>query len=540
MADSTRHDSPDAASLHELRARLRDLEGLIARVPIPIAIARDPDCRNISANAALAALLQLPPSVNVSLTPPPGEEPLYRIQRHGVDIPADQLPMQYAIAHRTSVRNEIEIVLKDGTVRYVQNDVEPLFDAHGEVYGCVSVVVDLTERKLAEDALRNADRRKDEFLATLSHELRNPLAPIRNALEVMRLAGTDVALVEHARAIMERQLLQLVRITDDLLDVSRITQNKLDLRRERIDLRTVLEGAAEATRPLIDAERHLLTLDLPAEPAWLDADFTRLTQAFANLLNNSAKYTEPGGRIRIAAVVNDAEATITVADNGIGIPPAMLPRIFDMFMQFEGSRDRAQGGLGLGLTLVKRLVELHGGTIQAHSDGPGLGSEFVARLPLALTGDTNVASPRTPSRTQAPAGCRILIAEDNPDAAEMLRLMLTVMGQDVRVAWDGVQAVAMAESFEPHIALLDIGMPRMDGYEAARRIRALLGTRVVLVALTGWGQDEDVRRAREAGFDRHFTKPAEPEAFEELIAACNRSPLVERDDEAPPASNQAE
>src|SRR5256712_5299354 len=298
MPDSTPDDSPDAASLHELRARLRDLEGLIARVPIPIAIARDPDCRNISANAALAALLQLPPSVNVSLTPPPGEEPLYRIQRQGVDIPPDQLPMQYAIAHRTSVRNEIEIVLKDGTVRYVQNDVEPLFDAHGEVYGCVSVVVDLTERKLAEDALRNADRRKDEFLATLSHELRNPLAPIRSALEVMRLAGTDTALVEHARAIMERQLLQLVRITDDLLDVSRITQNKLDLRREQIDLRSVLEGAAEATRPLIDAERQLLTLDLPAEPAWLDADLTRLTQAFANLLDKSAKYTEAGGRVR--------------------------------------------------------------------------------------------------------------------------------------------------------------------------------------------------------------------------------------------------
>src|SRR3989442_7516723 len=277
---------------------------------------------------------------------------------------------------------------------------------HGKVYGCVSVVVDLTERKLAEDALRNTDRRKDEFLATLSHELRNPLAPIRKALEVMRLEGTDTALVEHARATMERQLQQLVRITDDLLDVSRITQNKLDLRREQIDLRSVLEGAAEATRPLIDAERHMLTMDLPAEPAWLDADFTRPAQAFANLLNNSAKYTEPGGRIRIAAVVNDAEATITVADNGIGIPPAMLPRIFDMFMQFEGSRDRAQGGLGLGLTLVKRLVELHGGTIQAYSDGPGQGSEFVVGLPLASTGEAPVAPPRVPSPLKANPGIR--------------------------------------------------------------------------------------------------------------------------------------
>src|SRR5262249_51747035 len=198
-------------------------------------------------------------------------------------------------------RNEIEIVRKDGTVLYVQNDVEPLYDAHGEVYGCVSVVVDLTERKLNEDALRNADRRKDEFLATISHELRNPLAPIRNALEVMRRAGSDVTLVEQARAIMERQLLQLVRITDDLLDVSRITQNKLDLRRERIDLRAVLEGAAEATRPLMDAERHTLTMDLPSEPAWLDADFTRLAQAFGNLLSNAAKYTEPGGRIHVPA-----------------------------------------------------------------------------------------------------------------------------------------------------------------------------------------------------------------------------------------------
>ena len=311
--------------------------------------------------------MAVPKDANISLTPPIGERSRYRIQRSGKDIPPAELPMQYAIAHRTAVSNEIEIVRADGSVLYVQNDVEPLYDTHGQIYGCVSVVVDLTERKLAETGLRNADRRKDEFLATLSHELRNPLAPIRSAIEVIRLARGDQELIERARATMERQLLHLVRITDDLLDVARITQDKVQLRRERIDLRAVLQSAIEATRPIIDAQAHTLTVDMPEGPIWADVDFTRIAQAVSNLLSNAAKYTEPGGHIGVTASSDAGIATIIVGDTGIGIPPALLPRIFDMFTQLQAHRDRTYGGLGIGLTLSRRLVQLHGGSIDATS-----------------------------------------------------------------------------------------------------------------------------------------------------------------------------
>ena len=512
-------DPLDGLSREELRQRLQSLQALLAQAPVPIAIAHDPGCRYISANHALAALLGVADSSNVSLTPAGSDRPPYRIQRSGQDLPRGELPMQYAIAHRTFVSNEIEIVRADGTVVYVQNDVQPLFDTHGEIYGCVSVCVDLTERKRAESTLRDADRRKDEFLATLSHELRNPLAPIRTALEVMRIAGSDTEVLEKARATMERQVLHLVRITDDLLDVSRITQNKVELRRERIDLRSVLHSAADAVRPLIDAQGQSLILQLPRQPLWADADATRLSQVFANLLNNATKYTERGGQIQVTAVPDGEWAVVAVADTGAGIPTAMLAPIFDMFTQVQEFRDRRQGGLGIGLTLAKRLAELHGGTIEARSEGSGCGSTFTVRMPLALSvtdGPLNDTDTTEASREE----CRVLIAEDNPDAAEMMRVMLSIKGHDVRVASDGLQAVALAEQFDPHIGFLDIGMPLMDGYEAARRIRHLLGRRIVLVALTGWGQDEDKRRSREAGFDHHLTKPPEPDVLAQLIAEC--------------------
>jgi signal transduction histidine kinase len=515
-------DGVDEASAEELRQRLHSLHALIDQAPVPIAIAHDPACRTITANRALAVLLRLPSTANISLTPPPGESPPYRIQRDGCDIPPDELPMQYAIAHRTRVTNEIEIVRADGSILYVQNDVEPLLDTRGQVYGCVSVVVDLTDRKRAELALLDADRRKDEFLATLSHELRNPLAPIRAAVEIMRLAHTDPELVEKARATIERQLLHLVRITDDLLDVARITQNRVELRRERLDLRAVIDAALEACRPMIDTQGLVLTLEIPPQPLWIVADFTRLAQAFSNLLNNAAKYTEPGGQIRVSMEANDGVASVTVADTGLGIEPALLPRIFEMFTQLEAHRQRAQGGLGIGLTLARRLIELHGGTIEAFSEGTGRGSCFTVRLSTAPhanevsdTGDSFESADRSQP-------CRVLIAEDNADAAEMMELMLSFKGHDVRVAPDGVEAIAIAAQFQPHIAFVDIGMPRLDGYGAARGIRERLGAAVVLVAVTGWGQDEDKQRSREAGFDHHITKPPEPDALERLIASCAR------------------
>src|SRR5688572_6409656 len=278
---ATLFEPPEDATPDELRARLRALADLVARAPVPIAIAHDANCRFISANDALARLLGVPPGANISLSPGAGESALYRIQRNGRDIPLAELPMQYAVTHRTHVANVIEIVRADGAVLYVQNDVEPLYDRDGNVCGCVSVCLDMTERKRAEDVLREADRRKDEFLATLSHELRNPLAPIRNALELMRRAGDDWSLKDRALAIMGRQLQQLVRLTDDLLDVSRITTNRLDLRREHLDLRAVIASAVETTQPLIDAAEHVLTVDVPDTPLWVYADFTRMSQALA-------------------------------------------------------------------------------------------------------------------------------------------------------------------------------------------------------------------------------------------------------------------
>ena len=519
MADPGPFDDIDNLAADELRLRLRSLAAVIERAPVPIAIAHDPGCRVITANRSLAALLRVPDGANISLTPPPGQEAPYRIQVAGRDLAPEELPMQYAIAHRTAFSNEIEIVRADGSVLNVQNDIEPLYDTHGEVYGCVSVCVDITDRKRAETALRDADRRKDEFLATLSHELRNPLAPIRAAVEVMARARGDAAVVEQARQTMERQLLHLVRLTDDLLDVSRITQNKIELRRARIDLRAVIDSAIEATRPLFDRSDQTLTVALPDEPMWMHADFTRLAQAFSNLLNNAAKYTQSGGEIYVSAETGPHAAVVTVADTGAGIPAPMLPRIFDMFTQLQEHRDRTFGGLGIGLALARRLVELHGGTLEAHSEGIGCGSRFTTRLPLGapVAGE---AAPAGAHGARAELRRRVLVADDSRDTAEMMRVMLGLSGHDVRVASDGAEAVALAASFEPQIAFLDIGMPRMDGYEAARKIRELLDDRVMLVALTGWGQDEDKQRSRDAGFDHHLTKPPEPDVLERLIEEC--------------------
>ncbi len=513
---ATLFEPPADATPDELRARLRALADLVARAPVPIAIAHDPDCRFISANHALARLLHLPADANISLTPPEGEEPLYRIQRNGRDLPPSELPMQYAAAHHTNVTNDIEIVRPDGSVAYVQNDVELLYDRQGSVCGCVSVCVDMTARKDVEDVLRQSDRRKDEFLATLSHELRNPLAPIRNALELLRRAGSDVTLRDRALGIAERQIQQLVRLTDDLLDVSRITRNQIELRCERIDLRAVISSALETTAPLSHAAGHHVAVDLPPDPLWVYADLTRLAQAFANILNNAVKFTDRGGYISVSASADTGEAVVTLSDTGIGIDPGKLPSIFDMFVQIEQSTSRPRTGLGIGLALAKRLVELHEGRIEAHSGGPGAGTTFAVRLPMAAAADQSKSLVDV-TRSETP--CRVLVAEDIPDAAEMMRLMIECMGHEVRVAADGVQAVDIALEFHPQIALLDIGMPRMDGYEAARQIRAALGGQVFLVALTGWGQEEDQRRAHAAGFDRHLTKPAEPAVVESLITS---------------------
>jgi len=370
------------------------------------------------------------------------------------------------------------------------------------------------------EELRDGDRRKDEFLATLAHELRNPLAPIRNALRIMRLAHGDTAATDHGRALIERQMDQIVRLVDDLLDVSRISRGKLQLRRARLQLATVLEAALETSRPLIEDAGHALEVAIPDEPLWLDGDATRLAQVFLNLLNNAAKYTRDRGRIWLSAERAGDVVVVRVRDTGIGIPARMLPRVFEMFTQVEErSLQRTEGGLGIGLTLVKELVEMHGGTVVAHSDGPGTGSSFEVRLPLAAA-PTSEPAPESP-REQQPSGGRprrVLVVDDNRDAVESLAILLEMMGYEVRTAGDGLEAVAETQAFSPEVVLLDIGLPVLNGYEAAERIRTLEGgARVVLVALTGWGQEEDRRRSREAGFDHHLVKPVDPDALEALL-----------------------
>lgn len=371
------------------------------------------------------------------------------------------------------------------------------------------------------EELRDGDRRKDEFLATLAHELRNPLAPIRNALRIMRLAHGDASATEQGRAMIERQMDQIVRLVDDLIDVSRISRGKLQLRRERLQLATVLEAALETSRPLIEEAGHALEVTIPEEPLWLDGDATRLAQVFLNLLNNAAKYTRDRGHIWLEAERAGDVAVVRVRDSGIGIPARMLPRVFDMFTQVEErTLQRTEGGLGIGLTLVKELVEMHGGTVVAHSDGPGTGSSFEVRLPLAAPRASEPA--REGPREQQPAGGgrarRVLVVDDNRDAVESLAILLEMMGYEVRTAGDGLEAVTETQAFSPDVVLLDIGLPVLNGYEAAERIRALDGGgAVVLVALTGWGQEEDRRRSREAGFDHHLVKPVDPDALEALL-----------------------
>jgi CheY-like chemotaxis protein/two-component sensor histidine kinase len=387
--------------------------------------------------------------------------------------------------------------------------------------------VDITRRKQADDELRRlnaelseADRRKDEFLATLAHELRNPLAPITHALEVLRLKDPVDADTRWSRDIIERQIRHLTRLVDDLLDLARISRGKVQLRRERIDLAAVLHGALEAARPLIDAQRHTVTLVLPDEPLPVDADAIRLTQVVLNLLNNAVKYTPPGGQITLAAERGAGELLIKVRDSGIGIAREHLSGVFEMFSQVAPALERSQGGLGIGLALARGLVELHGGMISAHSEGPGRGSEFVVHLlPATIAGAG--APAHADDGAAPPSGRRrVLIVDDNRDAADSLALMLSLSGHETHAIYDGAAALELAARFMPDVVLLDIGMPELNGYEVAERLRRLpWGHRVVLIALTGWGQDEDRRRALAAGFDHHLTKPVDPQRLATLLGA---------------------
>ncbi|HEX7181781.1 MAG TPA: ATP-binding protein [Thermoanaerobaculia bacterium] len=390
---------------------------------------------------------------------------------------------------------------------------------------CVlSSVTDITDRKKMEEALKEADQRKDEFLAMLAHELRNPLAPIRNAAQVLKLAGPVNAHQDWAREVIERQAQHLTRLVDDLLDVSRITRGKVTLAREPLDLATIVNRAVETSRPLIDARRHRLTVALPPEPVLLEGDLTRLVQVAGNLLNNAAKYTDEGGHIRLEAAREGGEVVLRVRDDGMGVPADLLPHLFDLFTQANRSLDRSQGGLGIGLTLVRQLVEMHGGRVEAKSDGLGRGSEFIVRLPAASSAAGAEGAAGERARPGASA-LKILIVEDNVDSADMLSVMLKLGGHEVRTAHDGPAALEAARSFQPQAVLCDIGLPGMNGYEVAARLRERPEfERTPLIALTGYGQEEARRRAREAGFDHHIVKPVEPDALAALLDSLRSAP----------------
>ena len=436
-------------------------------------------------------------------------------------IPPDRLPEEdHIIATlRAGTRIdhfETERVRKDGRPVSVSLTVSPIRDDEGNIVGASKIARDVTERRQMEDNLRTlaadlaeADRRKDEFLATLAHELRNPLAPLSNTLEILKRLGSGEPAVHRGLDTMERQLEQLVRLVDDLLDLSRITHNRIELRKRSIELAPLIRQAVLGAQPLAHAANHAIEVNLPSEPLWLNADAVRLTQVFGNLLNNSCKYTPAGGRIRVIAQSDGTDAVVTISDTGIGIPADKLATIFDMFTQVDHSREQSQGGLGIGLTLVKRLVEMHGGSVEAQSDGVGQGSTFVVRLPVAIA-VSDVPAPVPSESLDNGATHRILVVDDNKDSADSLAMLLQLTGHEVFVAHDGHSALVAVELRRPDAVLLDIGLPSLNGHDVCRWIRQQpWGKTTVIIALTGWGQEEDRRRSQEAGFDGHLVKPVD-------------------------------
>lgn len=396
----------------------------------------------------------------------------------------------------------------------------PIFDAEGALRYVGGIAIDITDRMRAEEALREADRRKDEFLATLAHELRNPLAPIRNSLHILQMSGQSSPVAERVHSMMERQVAHLVRLVDDLLELSRISLGRIELRRVRLDLKSIIDHALEASEPFIEAGGHILDVQIPAAPIFIEGDPVRLSQSFANLLNNAAKYTNKGGRIMVGVRVEGTNAVVSFRDTGIGISAEMLPRVFEMFAQADHGLRR--DGLGIGLSLVRTLVEMHGGAIEARSDGAGKGSEFIVRLPIleAAAAEGPAADAGAQGRAAIGHAHRILVVDDNRDSADSLDTVLRFLGADVHVAYDGRSALDALRSFEPSVILMDLGMPGMDGCEVARRIRAGSHSRdALMIAMTGWGQDEDRRRSREAGFDHHLVKPIDLDVLKVLLSS---------------------
>jgi PAS domain S-box-containing protein len=432
---------------------------------------------------------------------------------------ASEAGMWAALQECDGWRGELTHHTPDGRQLHAEMVVSAMHASDGTANGYVAAIHDITQSKRAQEELRDADRRKDEFLATLAHELRNPLAPVRNALQVLHMTGPAIPELQWARDVIDRQVQAMTRLIDDLMDVSRINRGKIELKREHVDLAKVVRGAIEPSRPLIEEMGHELSVTLPTGAVVVDADLTRLAQVFQNLLNNAAKYTERGGRIDLRAEVHGGDVVVSVTDTGIGIQADKLPTLFEMFSQVDGTLSRSQGGLGIGLCLVKQLVDLHGGSVEATSGGPGQGSAFEVRLPVVVERTYRRQVSNDGDKARSTSNLRILVVDDNRDAAESLAMLLKIMGNDVHLAHDGEEAVTAAAKVRPDVVLCDLGLPKLNGYEACRRMKAQAWTETMtLIAVTGWGQDDDRRKSQEAGFDHHLVKPVDPQSLMKLLA----------------------
>jgi len=456
---------------------------------------------------------------------------------HRAELPRVLASWRRSLTSGAPWEETFPLLRKDGQMRWQLGRAMPVRNDAGEIVCWFGTNTDISDRMDIEQALKDADSRKDEFLATLAHELRNPLAPISNAVQLWPLVADEPEELDRLRAVIERQTQQLIRLIDDLMDVSRVTQGKITLRPEVAELRSILEGALETVEPLIRAQRHRLTVSIPDQPIVLRADIARLTQVFANILNNAAKYTQTSGEIQLTVRREGDRAVVSVHDNGAGIPSNMLQSIFEMFRQVDQTLSRSCGGLGIGLMLARRFVELHGGTIEAHSEGPGHGTEFRVTLPLlsvqenatapAAVPSTNghamplvsleISPPLAPVESQPVPRRQVLVVDDLRESAETLASLLRALGHDVTTRHDGAAAILWAQANQPDVIFLDIAMPGMDGYEVARQLQSAANSHAVLVALTGYGQAEDRQRASAAGFQFHLTKPTSARALQNIL-----------------------